>query len=61
VAGILVVLGNSLADFCRGYANNGVGGGVIVGPASENLYAQGPFLERIVLPGKSFFDDVAQK
>ena len=61
VAGILVVLRNALADLCRGYANNGIGGGVIVGTASENLDAQSPFLERILLAGKSLFDDVAQK
>ena len=61
VAGVLVVLGDALADLgCRD-ANDGVGGGVVVGVLAEDLNAEGSLFEGVRLAGDGVVNDEAEE
>jgi hypothetical protein len=59
--GILVVLGDALADLGGGDTNDGVGGGIVAGVAAEDLDAEGALLELVAATLKLFLDDEAKK
>ncbi len=58
---VLVVLGDALADFGGGDADDGVGGGVVAGVAAEDLDAEGSFLELVAAALKLLLDDEAEE
>jgi len=61
MAGVLVVLGDALADLGCGDADDGVGGGVVVGVLAEDLDAEGSLFEDVGLAGDGVVDDEAEE
>src|SRR5271170_4145984 len=59
--GVLVVLGDSFADFRCSDANDGVRGGVVVRVSAKDLNAEGALLDVRRLPSQRLFDHKAQE
>ena len=59
--GVLVVLGDALADLGGGDTDDGVGGGVVAGVAAEDFDAEGAFLELIAAAFELLLNDVAEE
>ena len=61
VCGVVVVLSEALADFAGGDADDGVGVGIVARDASEDLHADGAFLDLVGVAGEGLFDDEAEE
>jgi len=61
IAGVLVVLRDSFADLGRSYPDDGVGCGVVVWVAAEDLYAKGALLKLLAAPLELFFNDESEE
>ena len=61
MAGFLVVLCDTFADFRRGHAHNGIGRGIVVGVSSEDFNSERSFLHRIRLSGEGVPDNEPQE
>ncbi len=58
---IVVVLRDSLANFCRGHPHDRVRSGVVAGVAVKYLDAEQPLLQQEASPGEGFFDNKPQQ